>query len=120
MAKTKGANTKSVKREDALDEMVAEFTAANPDFPKLLAAAERRRKLMRTLADERRQRDLSQTAVAAAMHTSQPSLARLETTAADTKLSTVERWAAALGYQVEYHLVPTKDARPRPPVVVER
>jgi hypothetical protein len=104
---------------DALDEMVAEFTAANPDFPALLAAAERRRALLRTLAEQRSARKLSQTQVAAAMRTSQPTLARLETTASDTKLSTVERYAGALGYSVEYHLVPAKRSKRRKGVVVE-
>src|SRR5664279_1576107 len=88
---------------DALDEMIAEFTEANPAFPRLLHAAERRRRLLRTLAEQRRARKFSQTRVAAAMQTSQPTLARLETTAADTKLSTLERYADALGYSVEYH-----------------
>jgi|SRR6202453_5186720 hypothetical protein len=53
-----------------------------------------RRALLRTLAEQRRRYKLSQTRVAAAMSTSQPTLARLETTAADTKLSTVERQTA--------------------------
>ncbi len=110
----------SHQEPDALDEMVAEFTDANPDFPHLLQAAERRRSLLRTLAEQRRRRNLSQTLVAAAMHTSQPTLARLETTAADTKLSTVERFAGALGYSVEYHLVPAGKSRRRTGVVVER
>jgi RNase adaptor protein for sRNA GlmZ degradation len=104
---------------DALDEMIAEFTGANPAFPQLLLAAERRRTLLRTLAEQRRRRSLSQTLVAAAMHTSQPTLARLETTAADTKLSTVERFADALGYSVEYHLVPIKKSKRKAGVVVE-
>jgi transcriptional regulator with XRE-family HTH domain len=90
---------------DALDEMIAERTAANPHFPELLAAAQRRRELLRTLAEERRHRAVSQTQLAATMNTSQSTLARLETSAADTKLSTVERYAAALGLRVEYRLV---------------
>lgn len=53
------------------------------------------------------------------MRTSQPTLARLETTAADTKLSTVERFAGALGYNVEYHLVPATISARRTGVVVE-
>jgi predicted transcriptional regulator len=53
------------------------------------------------------------------MKTSQPALARLETTAADTKLSTVERYAAALGYAVEYHLVPVGKSAEREGVVIE-
>jgi len=104
---------------DALDEMVAEFTVSNPEFPVLLAQATRRRKLLRKLAEHRQARHLSQTSVAAAMKTSQPALARLETTAADTKLSTVERYAAALGYAVEYHLVPAEKSAKREGVVIE-
>jgi DNA-binding XRE family transcriptional regulator len=113
-------NTKpSTESPDALDEMIAEFTETSPDFPNLLQAAERRRALLHTLAEQRKHRNLSQTKVAAAMDTSQPTLARLETTAADTKLSTVERFAAALGYAVEYHLVPARASQHRPGVVVE-
>jgi hypothetical protein len=107
------------REPDALDEMISEFTAANPAFPRLLRAAERRRALLRTLAEQRKSRKLSQTRVAAAMRTSQPTLARLETTAADTKLSTVERFADALGYSVEYHLVPTGKSTRGTGVVVE-
>jgi predicted transcriptional regulator len=100
--------------------MIAEFSDRNAAFPTLLQAAERRRALLRALADQRQRCKLSQTKVAAAMDTSQPTLARLETTAADTKLSTVERFAASLGYTIEYHLVPTKTSRRRAGVVVER
>ncbi len=104
---------------DALDEMIVEFTEANPSFPRLLQAAERRRALLHTLAEQRKHRKLSQTKVAAAMNTSQPTLARLETTAADTKLSTIERFADAL-YSIEYHLVPAKTSKRRTGVVVEQ
>src|SRR3954447_19242812 len=107
-------------RPDALDEVIGEVTAGDPEFPALLAAAERRRKLLRELAERRRQKDLSQTAVAAAMQTSQPAVARLETDASDAKLSTLERYAAALGYAVEYHLVPASRAKMERPVVVKR
>lgn len=104
---------------DALDEMIVEFSEVNPNFPQLLLAAERRRALLHTLAEQRRRRELSQTRVAAAMRTSQPTLARLETTAADTKLSTVERFASALGYAIEYHLVPAAKSKRRQGIVVE-
>ncbi len=107
------------REPDALDGMIAEFTQANSAFPRMLRAAERRRALLRTLAEQRKRHNLSQTRVAAAMHTSQPTLARLETTAADTKLSTVERFADALGYSLEYHLVPAKKSKRRTGVVVE-
>jgi DNA-binding transcriptional regulator YiaG len=104
---------------DALDEMIAEFSNANPAFPQLLHAAERRRALLRTLAEQRKRNNLSQTRVAAVMNTSQPTLARLETTATDTKLSTVERFAGALGYSLEYHLVPAKKSKRRTGIVIE-
>ncbi|MHB8240369.1 MAG: helix-turn-helix domain-containing protein [Solirubrobacteraceae bacterium] len=104
---------------DALDEMIAEFSEANPGFPRLLLAAERRRRLLRTLAEQRRARKMSQTFVAAAMCTSQPTLARLETTAADTKLSTLERYADALGYSIEYHLVPAAKSACRAGIEIE-
>lgn len=100
---------------DALDEMIAEYTQANPAFPEMLTAAENRRALLRTLSTERRRQNASQTAMAAAMGTSQSSLARLESSATDAKLSTVERMAAALGYEVEYRLVPRGAATPRRP-----
>ena len=102
-----------------LDEVIAEFTEANPAFPRLLPAAERRRARLHTLAEQRKRHNLSQTRVAAAMRTSQPTLARLETTAADTTPSTIERFADALGYSVEYHLVPAKKSGRRCGVVVE-
>jgi DNA-binding XRE family transcriptional regulator len=110
----------STRSFDALDEMIVEFTEANPDFPRLLQAAERRRALLHTLAEQRKRRMLSQTKIAAAMDTSQPTLARLETTAADAKLSTVERFAGALGYAIEYHLVPVASSKHTTGVVVEQ
>ncbi|HEU4973843.1 MAG TPA: helix-turn-helix domain-containing protein [Baekduia sp.] len=82
-----------------------------PVSPALVAAAERRRELFRMLAEKRKAQALSQTAAAAAMYTSQSALARLESSAADTKLSTLERYAAALGCRVEYKLVPVSKPR---------
>ena len=47
---------------------------------------------------------LSQTVVAARMGTSQSAVARLEAGEIDAKLSTVERFAAALGQKVEWRV----------------
>ena len=52
------------------------------------------------------------------METSQSFVARLETTAADAKVSTVDRYAESLGFVVQYHLIPTAEADSAPPVVV--
>lgn len=91
--------------KDFLDEMIAERTKGNPDFPALLEAAARRRRLLEGLAAEREALGLSQTVVAARMHTSQSAVARLESAEIDAKLSTVERYAAAVGKRINWELV---------------
>jgi transcriptional regulator with XRE-family HTH domain len=72
-------------------------------------AATRRRELLRSLAAEREATGLSQTAIAARMSTSQSAVARIESGQADVKLSTLERYAAAVGKRVQWELV---DANP--------
>jgi predicted transcriptional regulator len=104
--------------QDFLDRMIAKRTAANPEFPQLLDAARRRRELLRTLAEQRERQHRTQTAVAAAMDTSQSFVARLESTAADAKISTIERYADTLGFVVQYHLIPAVDANDTPAVIV--
>ena len=89
---------------DFLDEIVGERTERNPDFPNLVGAAVRRRQLLRDLALKREELGLSQTVIAARMRTSQSAVARLESGEVDTKLSTVERFAAALGQRLEWHI----------------
>lgn len=103
---------------DFLDKMISKRTARNPDFPHLLDAAHRRRELLRALAEQREQQNRSQTAIAAAMDTSQSFVARLESTAIDAKISTLDRYAASLGYVVQYHLIPTAKAKASQPIVV--
>jgi transcriptional regulator with XRE-family HTH domain len=98
--------------------MIAKRTARNPEFPHLLDAARRRRELLRTLAERREQQNKTQTAVAAAMETSQSFVARLESTAGDAKISTVDRYADSLGYVVQYHLIPADEGADEPTVVI--
>jgi ribosome-binding protein aMBF1 (putative translation factor) len=93
---------------DFLTEIVAERTARNPGFPGLAEAAARRRELLQEFASRREKLGLSQTAVAAVMGTSQSAVARLEAGEVDAKLSTVERFAAALGHRVEWRIVKTR------------
>ncbi|HWJ50588.1 MAG TPA: helix-turn-helix transcriptional regulator [Solirubrobacteraceae bacterium] len=97
-------------KPDFLDNMIDKRTARNPEFPKLLDAARRRRELLRALADQREAQRRSQTALAAAMNTSQSFVARLESSAPDAKISTVDRYAESLGFVVQYHLVPVSEA----------
>ena len=107
-----------MSERDFLDEMIDRSTARNPEFPRLLDAARRRRALLRALAEQRQGQKRSQTAVAAAMETSQSYVARLESTAADARISTVDRYADCLGFMVQYHLIPSAEAGDAPSVVV--
>ena len=61
---------------------------------------------------------LTQAELAERMGTTQSAVARLETTAMDAKISTVERYADSLGYVVQYHLIPADSGAGKPPVVV--
>jgi hypothetical protein len=110
--------TRPMPERDFLDKMIGKRTARNPEFPRSLDAARRRRDLLRALAVQREEQRRSQTAVAAAMETSQSFVARLETTAADAKISTVDRYAESLGYVLQYHLIPRAQADSVPSVVV--
>lgn len=113
--------------EDFLDELIREYSQKNPDFPALLEAAERksrkahaiaaerarlrrkRRKplshyeqsLLRGLAARRAALGLSQEEVAARIGVTLAALAHLERGDTDPKLSTIERYAAALGQKLE-------------------
>lgn len=65
---------------------------------------QRRRDLMDELSAARRAHGLSQTAIAARMGTSQSAVARLERGDLDPRLSTLERYAAAVGRTVDWHV----------------
>jgi DNA-binding transcriptional regulator YiaG len=103
---------------DFLDEVIDESTARNPNFPQLMEQAHRNRELLRELAAQRKRRRVSQTVVAAAMGTSQSAVSTLETTAADAQVSTIEKYAGALGLTVQFHLIPMALGSAEPSVVV--
>ena len=96
------------QEQDFLDEMIAELTARDPNFPQLLAEEAQRRELMHDLAALRAAHGLSQRAVAKCMDTSRSAVARLEAGASDVKLSTLQRYAAALGKIIEWRVVDAK------------
>jgi DNA-binding transcriptional regulator YiaG len=82
--------------KDFLAEIVAERSRKNPAFPDLVREAEARRKLARKLAALREKKALSQTVVAARMGTSASVVSKLEA-GGDVKLSTLQRYCAAIG-----------------------
>lgn len=81
-----------------------------PVFPGFGDMARRRRELVEDLAGRRRELGLSQTEVAALMRTSQSAVARLEAGNADVRLSTLERYAAALQQHLDWRRALGRDA----------
>ncbi|MGY1620300.1 helix-turn-helix domain-containing protein [Geodermatophilus sp. SYSU D00691] len=79
-------------------------------FPGLEDRGERRRELIEELVRARRESELSQTEIAARMGTSQSAVARLESGELDARLSTLERYAAALGRTVEWQVRPSEES----------
>jgi transcriptional regulator with XRE-family HTH domain len=78
-------------------------------FPGLEGLAARRRELVRELVRARQERGLSQTEIAARMGTSQSAVARLERGDLDVRLSTLERYAAAVDRTVDWHVRPNQE-----------
>jgi ribosome-binding protein aMBF1 (putative translation factor) len=87
--------------KDFLDEFVRDRSKTNSAFPQLVDGAVEARRLLRTLALKREKLGLSQTLIAARMKTSQSAVARLEAGEIDPRISTVERYAGALGQRLE-------------------
>lgn len=78
-------------------------------FPGFKEASARRRALADTLVARRTEIGLSQTEVAARMGTSQSAVARLESGDADIRLSTLERYVAAVGARLDWGLTKVQE-----------
>ncbi|HEY2949507.1 MAG TPA: helix-turn-helix domain-containing protein [Micromonosporaceae bacterium] len=86
-----------------------------PVLPGFRELAQRRQRALADLVAQRRAAGLSQADVAARMGTSQPAVARLEAGNVDVRLSTLERYAAAVGGRLHLRLAhPAGEARPDP------
>jgi predicted transcriptional regulator len=79
-------------------------------FPGLQEMADRRRGLIEELAGARRASGVSQTEIAARMGTSQSAVARLESGELDARMSTLERYAAAVGAIVDWQVRSSQEA----------
>ncbi len=79
-----------------------------PVFPGFKEMAERRHELVSLLEGRRVVLGLTQTEVAARMGTSQSAVARLESGDADVRLSTLERYAAAIDHELSWQLTPVQ------------
>jgi DNA-binding XRE family transcriptional regulator len=96
---------------DDLEELIAEFSAEDPAFPVALAAAEERLAIMTRLKAARKAAGLSRAAVAARMGTSESAVARMEGGALDARISTVARFAAAVGVRLQVAAAPARPPR---------
>src|SRR5215469_12618648 len=94
------------RRSLSIDQMVEIEERRRPGARAAIERAAARRRLLDQLATARRQAGVTQSAVAAAMGTLQPAIARLETGDADPKLSTMLAYADALGVEWRWQLVP--------------
>lgn len=92
---------------DDLDTLIHGLSEDDPDLPLRIAAALERRELARQLADRRRAAGLTQVEIAQRMRTSQGQVTRFES-GADTRLSTVARYAAALGVKIDWTITPAR------------
>jgi ribosome-binding protein aMBF1 (putative translation factor) len=97
---------------DSLDALIDDLAEVDPDVHLRVVAALERRELARALAEQRRAAGLTQVEMAKRMGTSQGQVTRLES-GADTRLSTVARYAAALGVKVDWTITPAAAARGR-------
>lgn len=75
-----------------------------PVLPGFREMAQRRQQLLAELVSHRYAVGLSQADVAQRMGTSQPAVARLEAGGVDARMSTLERYAAAIGARLEMRL----------------
>lgn len=86
---------------DDLDKYIAEREKRSPGFAALVDAAVQRRAFAREMAARRKKSGLSQTQIAARMETSASIVGRVES-GADVRVSTLEKYMAALGFELEF------------------
>jgi transcriptional regulator with XRE-family HTH domain len=83
-------------------------------FPGFADLADGRPPVIRALVSLRQTEGLSQADVARLMGTSQPAVARLESGTGDVRLSTLARYAEALGHDLAWDLQPRLDPKETP------
>jgi ribosome-binding protein aMBF1 (putative translation factor) len=104
---------RTVAKCDDLDQLIDEFAEADPEVRARVEAALERRVLARELAARRRAAGLTQVELARRMGTSQAQVTRFES-GADTRMSTVGRYAAALGVKLDWTITAARPTRTSP------
>jgi ribosome-binding protein aMBF1 (putative translation factor) len=96
-------------KKDFLGEILADRTLKNLKFPDLVAEAQHRRDMAHRLAVKRQSLGYSQTLVAARMGTAASVVSKLES-GGDVKVSTLQRYCAAIGQTFPPPAVRSKSA----------
>jgi ribosome-binding protein aMBF1 (putative translation factor) len=89
-------------RRDDVDQLISNRSERNPAFVAMVDVTLRTRQVLRELTQARVEQGLSQTVVAARMGSSQSVVARIEQGNRDVRLSTLGRYAAAVGRRVDW------------------
>ncbi len=91
---------------DDLDRSIEGRVAANPEYAAFVDAEVRRQRLIRQLVEMRKANGLTQADVAAAMKVGQSVVAEIESSKADVRYSTLDRYADAVsGHRARLELV---------------
>jgi transcriptional regulator with XRE-family HTH domain len=88
---------------DDLDQMLESF-GQDPEFAGAYSDAQMRSRLLQSLISRRKDQGLSQTDVAKYMGTTQSAVSLLEGGTTDSQLSTLQRYAQAIGTHLEIQL----------------
>lgn len=91
--------------DDAVHAYISERARRDADYPALVRGLTLNDELLDALIEKRTELGVSGRELASRMETSQPSIARFESGDVDPRLSTIQRYAAALGYVVKWELV---------------
>ena len=96
--------------EDELDRMISEEVRADPRFAAALGDAQVRSSLMTELIQARHAAGLSQAELGELMGVRQPTLSEFEAESTDPRLSSLQRYARALGGKIAVaYLPPAQD-----------
>jgi len=90
---------------DSVHAYISERARRDAGYPALVRGLALNDELLDALVEKRTELGVSGRELAGRMETSQPSIARLESGDVDPRLSTIQRYAAALAYVVKWELI---------------
>lgn len=97
--------------EDDFERWLAEAQESDPNLAGAINDADRRHRLLRSLVAARHAAGLTQAQVAEEMQTTQSAVSEMEGGITDPRLSTLQRYARAIGLVIEIEAAPVVDYR---------